>query len=102
MLIHLYILSAAIAIVAWVYATVLTDSGMMLYSFKGWLYRVLPTVVYKAVVGCVYCVSGQAALWFYLWIALHDGYDLLQHIALICFAIFNTCIIVKLRLYGNS
>lgn len=95
-----------ISVVAYVYAIILTDGEMLLYSFKGFLYKRIGKykIIYKPLIDCEYCVSGQIGFWWYLYETLLNSnsniqYNLLTHIAFVSFCIFNIAIINKLRIY---
>ena len=96
--------SIVISIVAFVYSTILTDSGMILDKYKGFLYGKIGKypMLFKALVGCAYCVSGQIALWYNLYlvfIAKTLTFDLVYLVSLISLSIFNIAIIKKLKIY---
>lgn len=96
----LYLLSTslAVAVVAYVYSQVLTDSGMLLNRVYNWSERTLPGWLFKPVIGCYHCVSGQMAFWYYLIIAIalnRFQYDPFQHILFICLTIFLISFIHK-------
>jgi len=107
----LYLLSIAIAVVAFVYSEVLVDHGMILFVYKDFLFTKLSKRfewIYKILVGCVYCVSGQWALWIYLFLVFVGtetfdlNYDLFEHITFISFTIFNVVLIKKAGIYGEN
>ena len=107
------------AVVGYVYAEILCADGMILEPWREFLKRhlikekkvpvqsVVPDVVkdkvlavgeitvvkeswlYKPLVGCFICVTGQLALWGYLIIYFHR-YNLFEHIIVICGAILIT------------
>lgn len=97
----LYILSAKIAIVAYVYSDVLTEPGMAL----NWLYHLLsklPEPIFKPLIGCFRCVAGQMSFWVYLIYYLKTNFGLTEmlssignHIFFISLTIFLTWIINK-------
>lgn len=100
-MLEILILSFFISIVAFVYAVILVDDGMILFGYKKFLYKTIGKVDYlfKPVVGCPYCVSGQFALWLYLILYYDQGYNLLEHITLVSLSIFNIAIIKKFKIY---
>ena len=89
-------MSFCISIISWVYCEILTDPGMIL----NWWWKVikrLPEWVAKPLGTCVYCFSGQVALWFYLWFVWRFdlNYNIFQHIFLISITIFIVKMINK-------
>lgn len=107
--IKLYIITWAVAISAYTYAEILTDSGMLLFNWKGWLFKIFKSDEhwgFKILVGCSYCVGGQWMFWLYLIWALfgHDyyeiSYDPFAHIFLVLNVIFNVALIKKAGIYG--
>lgn len=80
------------AIVAFVYADLLTDDSM----FFGWLYSTMekysPRWIFLPVIGCSKCVSGQMMLWHYLYYN-YTNYHICTHILHISLTILLTTII---------
>ena len=78
-----------IGICAWVYVYILLDDGMIL----GWLGKFLcrlPDWLHEPLGGCEYCVAGQMALWYYLYVNW-SGYTIelaIPHILFITLSIF--------------
>lgn len=69
-LILLNFLTLAIAVSAFTYTNILTDSGMVLHSINKWLERSITgrfRWIYTILIGCQFCVAGQWALWYYLY-----------------------------------
>ena len=98
------ITSIVISIVAFVYSTILTDEGMILSKFKGYLYMKIGKYpnLFKPLIDCAYCVSGQIALWYNLYlvfIAKTLTFDLVYLVSVISLSIFNIAIIKKLKVY---
>ena len=84
-----------IAICSYVYVNILTEQGMIL----GWWYdllKKLPEWLFNPLVGCIYCVTGQVALWYYLFTYWNE-YNLLTHIVYICLSIFAVEIIMIIK-----
>ncbi len=92
-----YILSIKLAIVAFVYSEVLTEPGMAL----NWLFHLLnklPEFLFKPLIGCFKCVSGQMALWVFLYFNW-NGYDLIafgNHVFFISLTIIASWIVSKI------
>jgi len=86
-------------IVAWVFVIILIDEGMI---FGKWydLLNKLPDWIAKPLGKCEYCLSGQLALWYYLFYAWWD-YNLFWHIGFISIAILTTKMI-NVIVYGNE
>jgi hypothetical protein len=53
-----------LALIAFGYAVVLTDEEMILQPASNWLSERLPWWLWKPIIGCPVCVSGQLALWW--------------------------------------
>lgn len=115
LVLKLYLLTVAIAVVAYVYAEFLTSHGMLLFGFRGWLYRKFKAKggedywLFKILVGCAYCVAGQWALWAYLYLVFTkpdlfyiNEYSVWAHIAVVSFTIFNVLLIKKAGIYGEN
>lgn len=111
MLIELYILTWVIAVVAFTYSEILTDHGMILYGWRGLLFRCLKSEdhwLFKILVGCSYCVAGQWMLWIFLYISIFENkyfdilYDPFTHIACVVITVFNVAIIKKGRIYDRE
>ena len=81
-----------IGICAYVYSFILLEEGMILGWFGKLLCR-LPDWLHEPLGGCEYCVAGQMALWYYLWVNF-DNYlinidkSVISHILFITLAIF--------------
>jgi hypothetical protein len=95
-MISLLAYSLAAALVAYTYCMILTEPSMILNPWYNFLDEKLGSKpwIFKPLVGCMYCVSGQAALWGYL-ILYYSDYSLLQHLFFISFAIYITPLINK-------
>lgn len=89
----------AVSLSAVVYTDILTRPGMILGKWHEYLHTKLIGGIgkphyryqwlYKPLVGCVFCVSGQWALWLYLWVSLAEKwtvYHPLEHL----FVVFAT------------
>jgi hypothetical protein len=88
--------SVAAALVAYVYCMILTEPGMILNAWYNFLDQRLGSKpwIFKPLVGCMYCVSGQAACWYYVFL-YYSEYSLLEHVFFISFAIYITPTIHK-------
>lgn len=111
LILNLYLLTVAISICAWVYTTILTDSGMILFKYQEFLFKRLNprcSWLFKMIVGCSHCVSGQMALWIYLYMSLFQTqffdilhWDIVTHIWFVSVTIFNVALIKKTGLYDS-
>lgn len=91
----MYLLAFKISVVAYVYSVVLTEPGMILSKWYQFLEsKNLPEWIFKPLVDCCKCVSGQWALWIYLFWC--DSYNPLEHVFLICLTIFFVILIDKI------
>jgi len=84
-----------IAICGYVYSIKLTEPEMIFNKLYHLLHR-LPGWLFNPLIGCVYCVTGQIALWYYL-LTYWNEYNLLTHIVYICLSIFAVEIIMILK-----
>lgn len=106
-----------IAVVGFVYAVLLTDQEQILHGVKHWLHTKLMKKtayaelhciehgseawykikckdyewIYKPLIGCDRCVTGQFALWLYVVTCSH--YCFIDHLCYVCFAIFWNAVI---------
>ena len=80
-----------IGIVAWVFVIILMDEGMIFSRYWDIL-NLLPNWLAMPLGKCEYCLSGQLALWYFLYTHWHD-YNVFYHIAYISLAIFTVRII---------
>lgn len=71
---NLIILPLMIAVTAFIYSDVLTEPGMLLNKVYRWLdysdcsnKRRVPEIIFNPLIGCFRCVSGQMALWVFMW-----------------------------------
>ena len=116
-MLDLYILTWVIAVCGYTYTNILTDNDMILSRWKLYLYRRFSTTdrtaedywLYKILVGCAYCVSGQWALWTYLFISIFESnlfdtieYNPFVHLAVIMITVFNVAILNKAGIYGTE
>lgn len=88
-----------IAVVAWVYAEMLTEAGMIFNRPYVWAQEHLPDMLFRPLIGCVYCVAGQMALWYY---PFFFEYSVFDHIFFICSTILTVKIIDKILTYNAS
>lgn len=66
-----YIVTAfSLALCSLVYSVILTESGMILNKVYLRLSHVLPDWLFKPLIGCGRCVSGQAAVWYSIYLLL--------------------------------
>lgn len=111
----LYFQGLAVAVVAYTYAAILTEGGMILNFWFNFLDRKFGTAsgnprqgkppvalwLFKPLIGCFKCVAGQMALWFYL-IAYFNNYNLFEHIFIICLSIYLSIILHKIKTHGTN
>lgn len=91
----LILYSLLIAITGFVYSNLLTEEGHIFHGLKNFLKEHLPEYLYKPVIGCERCVTGQLALWVYLYFNYAD-YNFVNHIIFISLSIFLVAIITKI------
>lgn len=66
--------SVMIAFIAFTYSVILTDPNMLLTGWYGWLRKKIKREwVFKIIIGCAKCVSGQWALWFMFYYLIRHG-----------------------------
>jgi hypothetical protein len=97
-ILSVHIFSVMIAVVAFIYSDVLTESGMILNGLFRAAEQTLPSYIFKPLIGCFKCVAGQIALWFYLINA--DDFGFFQLVYMICLTILFSQLIC--RLYRGS
>jgi hypothetical protein len=93
----------AVALVAYVYAVILTEPGMILNAWFNFLDIKLGRRnhwLFKPLIGCFKCVAGQMALWYYLF-TYYQHYNLLHHIFIICLSIQASILINKLNTWNQ-
>ena len=92
-----------ISIIAFVYTIILVDNDMILFNFKGFLYKKIGKypIIFKPIIDCEYCVAGQMAFWYYLYKVFFEelNYDWFNHLAFVSISIFNIAIIKRLKIY---
>ena len=113
----LYILTWVIAVCGYTYVNILTDTNMILSPWRLFLFKKLNNCdggaednwLFKILVGCAYCVSGQWSLWAYLFISIFgsDLFDKIEynpfiHAVVVMVTVFNVAIINKAGIYGNE
>lgn len=91
-------LTVAIAVSAFTYSNMLTAPGQILNQLSDYLERKLPEWLYKPLIGCQYCVSGQWALWFYFYVCFIEK-ELSYHWWLHLWVIMQTIFVAKIITY---
>jgi hypothetical protein len=88
----------SVAIVAWVFNTVLIAEGMVFGWYGDWLHKLNNTRPWlaKPLGYCLACFAGQLGFWWYL-IAYRGEWILGQHIIFTCQTIFFALLISKLN-----
>lgn len=96
-----YILAVKLALVAYVYAEMLTEPGMILNWLHAYLSR-LPDIIFKPLIGCYKCVAGQMAFWVYPLFVGYTGTSIQSyferlgnHLFFVSLTIFTSWIISK-------
>lgn len=91
-IIHIICIAAS----AYTWVNILTEPEMILnrpkFSVYMTLEKHLPNWLFKPLIGCDYCVSGQIGLWYYV-AKYYDSYDFGTHAAYILMPIFTIEII---------
>lgn len=97
LLIYLFFWSYAVAISAFVFSNMLTAQGQILHNLSETLEEKLPEWLFKPLIGCQYCVAGQWALWFFIYLSVFkfNSYELPVHIWFVMQTIFITKIITE-------
>lgn len=87
----------ALAISAYTYSIELTAAGMLFGKLDAYLEETLPEWLYKPLIGCAKCVSGQLSFWGYFYFCNYIGftYNLPIHLITVLCTIFFTVIIVE-------
>jgi hypothetical protein len=119
-LLHLLPWALAFAVAAFVYSYVLTDTGMILSGWYAFLDRMIGPAssvkewdsigesftmskprakwLFKLLVGCCKCVTGQFCCWGYFYIIAKEvpgPYNLIHHIIFITFGIYSVKFIAQ-------
>jgi hypothetical protein len=94
-------------VIGFVWCIVLTDKGMIFNRLNRYLHNTLNTQkqileaeyswMYKILIGCERCFSGQFALWTYIALSIYGSidYSLLTHIICTSYSICTAAIITK-------
>lgn len=103
----LIVYTVYIAIAAVCFSDILTKDRMILHGVYTWLEKHLPEWLFLPLIGCHKCVSGQWALWLFLfWINGINDYSfpdsLFIHIWFVLQTIFNASVIHELYLKLNE
>lgn len=91
------ITSVYIGITAYVFTMILTDPDMI-FGWYGKLLDKLPSWIAKPLGKCEYCLAGQMALWYYIYLHYAD-YNAVNHIFYISISIFVVEVINNLIIY---
>ncbi len=90
-IIELNFIALCFAVMAYVYSVILTQPGHILNSLYNYLEENLNPFLFKPIIGCPLCVSGQMSLWVYPFITIYGPFDieynLFLHIYTICLTI---------------
>jgi hypothetical protein len=93
MMFYFYILSCSI--IGFVWSEILTQPGEIFNKLFNQIDR-LPLWLSKPLGGCAKCVTGQIALWTYLYY-YHSNYSAFIHVSFICQSIFITWMLLKVQ-----
>lgn len=87
----MFLAALKIAIIAFVYAEILVNGGEILNGWYKFLERHIghKPWLFKPLVDCSKCVSGQLAFWYYV-IFYYYTYNVVEHAFLVCAAILFT------------
>lgn len=88
----LFVMTLPVAIVAYVYSSVLTKPHHIFEGLKNYLENHLPEYLYLPLIGCYRCVTGQALLWSFPFIicpAINIHYNIWLQIFFISMGIYN-------------
>lgn len=102
-MLNLFILALKCAAIGYVYSVVLTEPDKAL----NWWYRFLDERIgrrkwlFFPLIHCDECVGGQLALWTYIWIHRHAGYDFGDHVTVIAFSILLVNVIGKIHSWSK-
>jgi hypothetical protein len=95
----MYLLAFELALISYVYSVILTEPGMILSGWYRFLAsKSLPEWIFKPLIDCYKCVSGQFAFWGYIvFILINDmPYNIFKHVVIISLTIFITLVINKI------
>jgi hypothetical protein len=91
-ILNILFLSFPIAVIALVYSCILTDGGMILSKIHGYCVTHLSPSIHKPMLTCDKCVSGQLALWLFIYLVKCD-YNFFMHVYFIMQSILTTAIL---------
>lgn len=93
-MLYLLIYSFCIALAGYTYSIILTSPGMILNWWYIWLESKVgkKEKLFNVLIDCPKCVSGQWALWIYLFVG---NYNLIHHILFIIITIWFSIILNK-------
>lgn len=101
-----YELGFLIAVLCFVYSTILTEENAILNSFYNRMYNVFKTderasqgkpihPVFMILIHCSKCVSGQVSFWCFL-LLNYSNYNIVLHFFFVSFVIFTNAFIHEL------
>lgn len=99
-----YEIAFLIAILGFVYTNLLTEPEMILNPLYNWIQCKLTSAchvswwrkaLFKIIIHCEKCFSGQFAFWFYL-ITEFKSYSFIEHVFFVAFTIFIVSIVKNL------
>lgn len=94
-------------VIGFVWCIILTDNGMIFNGLNRYLHDKLNTQqqkleakyswIYKIVIGCEKCFSGQFALWTYIGLSVYGSinYCIIGHIICVTYSILTVTLITK-------
>lgn len=91
-----FILSIPIAVVGLTYSYILTREGMIFEKPYNLAEEYLPNWLYQPLIGCHLCVTGQMALWLFIFVIcpyIGVVYDFWLHIYFISQSILNVAVL---------
>lgn len=88
-----------IAVFVWVFVEIIAQEGAPFGWWRVLVTRAVGELWAKPLATCIYCMSGQVALWSYFFI--HEGYCFLTHVLFITFTML-TVKIIDVICYGRS
>lgn len=90
-LLYVFILSIPIAVVGVVYSYVLTREGQIFEKPYTYAINYLPAWLHQPLIGCHLCVTGQLALWLFIFVicpVIGVKYNFFLHVYFICQSIY--------------
>lgn len=95
-LLAVFWLTMPIAVVGLVYSYILTREGQIFEHFYNYAINRLPAWLHQPLIACHLCVTGQLALWLFIFLIcpiIGIEYNFFLHVYFICQSILNVAVL---------